>query len=138
MNPMVAGRLPSLVTEYWMTPCAFTGTLPKAKFGGLGIIDKIAPWVLEIDVAGAGIFTISFAQREVQRGRPASAPRLVLSIEADLLVAHLARALHWNNSQIGCFLSWQRHPNDYNPFLYDALNFFHLPLGIGLKDAASD
>ena len=38
----------------------------------------------------------------------------------------LSRKLHFNNCNIGCFLTWERTPNVFNKYLYDALNFLHL------------
>ena len=99
-----------------------------------GSLDRIAPWQLHLEVDGIGLFRIDFARRDVATGAPAEqTERLVLSIGAELLLAHMARTLHWNNSQIGCYLTWRRLPNSYNAFLYSALNYFHLPLGTTLR-----
>jgi L-ascorbate metabolism protein UlaG (beta-lactamase superfamily) len=99
-----------------------------------GSLDRIAPWQLHLEIEGIGLYRLDFARREVAMGAPATdGERLVLSIGAELLLAHMARTIHWNNSTIGCYLTWRRLPNAYNAFLYSALNYFHLPIGTTLE-----
>lgn len=103
-------------------------------------LGDIAPWELHIAVERLGIFAIDFARKDV---KPIDAHdglphRLILTIGAELLLAHLSRTLHWNNSQIGCYLTWRRRPNFYNGFLYTALNFLHLPRPVSLEAAIDE
>lgn len=51
--------------------------------------------------------------------------RLQVDIEPGLLVALLTKLVHWNNAEIGCYLSWRREPDVFSSDVYDALNFFH-------------
>lgn len=51
---------------------------------------------------------------------------LTCSIDPRLLRRILDRDSHWNNSEIGCHIQFVRTPNNYEPDLHTALQFFHL------------
>ena len=51
---------------------------------------------------------------------------LLMKSSEKILRGLMQRKIHFDNAQIGCYLSWERKPNKYNKPLYDALCFFHL------------
>ena len=51
---------------------------------------------------------------------------LLLKSTEQILRCLMQRKIHFDNAQIGCYLSWERHPNKFNKSLYDALCFFHI------------
>ena len=53
-------------------------------------------------------------------------PRLACSLDPRLLRRILDRVSHWNNSEIGCHVEFNRVPNEYQPDLHTALQFLHL------------
>jgi len=53
-------------------------------------------------------------------------PRLACSLDLRLLRRILDRVSHWNNSEIGCHVEFNRVPNEYQPDLHTALQFLHL------------
>lgn len=52
---------------------------------------------------------------------------LTCYIDQAYFEAILKRKSHWNNAQLSFQLQWKRTPNEFDIFLYGALNFFHLP-----------
>ncbi len=55
-----------------------------------------------------------------------SIPRLECKMDDRLLRRILDRKSHWNNSEIGAHISFNRNPNSYEPDLHTGLQFFHL------------
>ena len=51
---------------------------------------------------------------------------LLLKTSEKIVRSLLQKKIHFDNAQIGCYLSWERRPNEFNKALYDSLCFFHL------------
>jgi UDP-MurNAc hydroxylase len=85
-------------------------------------------WILQIQVAEeSGRWSVDLARREVIEGEPAGdRKRLCCFTDASYFAALLHRQSHWNNAIISYNLEWERVPNEYDPLLYKALNFFHV------------
>ena len=99
-------------------------------------LQKITPWKLRLEIDNQMFFEVDFDKRSISQSDQ-NAPKndhvLTLKISSELFISHLSRDLHWNNSQIGCYLTWERSPNEYNHYLYDAINFFHLPMNKSIE-----
>ncbi len=52
--------------------------------------------------------------------------KLECKMDERLLRRILDRKSHWNNAEIGAHISFKRFPNEYDPDLHTALQFFHL------------
>jgi len=59
---------------------------------------------------------------------PAGRKRLTCFTDASYFAALMHRLSHWNNAMISYNLEWERVPNEYDTFLYKAINFFHTPI----------
>ena len=55
-----------------------------------------------------------------------STGKLTCELDSRLLRQILDRKAHWNNAEIGCHINFFRKPNEYDPDLHTALQFFHL------------
>ena len=51
---------------------------------------------------------------------------LVCQMDNRLLRRILDKKSHWNNSEIGAHISFNRIPNNMEPDLHTSLSFFHL------------
>lgn len=104
------------------------------------IVEKIKPWRFIVKIAETDtIFEVDWsvlAAKIVDDVRHDKV--LVVTLTESRLIAILDRKDHWNNAQIGCYLSWARYPNEYNHYLYDAINFFHLPFGESIASVTQD
>lgn len=88
--------------------------------------EKFNEWTLNINVKNTEKdYFLNFDKNTIEK-RSDSKKILKLTIDRELLILHLNCKLHWDNSQIACYLSWERNPNEYNPYLYDALNYLHV------------
>ncbi len=92
------------------------------------IAHKISPWIWEIKVIDRNLFySVNWDDFRVSSCHNQDAKKILTAyLTEEQLVSILMRDDHWNNAQIGCYLTWSRVPNEYNHYLYDAINFFHL------------
>jgi UDP-MurNAc hydroxylase len=86
-------------------------------------------WILEIQLAEKGRPScVDLGKRSILEGAaPAGRKRLCCFTDACYFGALIRRLSHWNNAMISYNLEWERVPNEYDPFLYKAINFFHKP-----------
>jgi UDP-MurNAc hydroxylase len=80
------------------------------------LVEQIQPW------------SVDLGERNVIEG-PVSdhRKRLCCFTDACYFGALIHRLSHWNNAIISYNLEWERIPNEYDPLLYKAINFFHVP-----------
>lgn len=86
-------------------------------------------WILELQIVEDPLpLYIDLQSREVSDKPASPSERKILRcfVDARYLGALIRRLTHWNNAMISYNLEWERIPNEYDPFLYKALNFFHL------------
>ena len=88
-------------------------------------IDKFQDWQLKF-ILDNDTYFINFEEQIVSNHGGNNKKTLTLITSINVLCGILNRELHINNCQIGCFLTWNRQPNEFNKWLYDALNFLHL------------
>jgi hypothetical protein len=78
--------------------------------------EQIEPW------------SVDLANRTVVAGEiPPRRKRLTCFTDASYFGALIRTFSHWNNAIISYNLEWERVPNEYDPLLYKAINFFHIP-----------
>jgi len=51
---------------------------------------------------------------------------LLLKTNENIVRGLMQKKIHFDNAQIGCYLSWERNPNEFEKSLYDSLCFFHM------------
>ena len=51
---------------------------------------------------------------------------LLLKTNENIVRGLMQKKIHFDNAQIGCYLSWERDPNEFEKSLYDSLCFFHM------------
>lgn len=84
-------------------------------------------WVLKVYFADAAEpIVVDLHNRRRVKHCPADRKTLSCFTDTRYLGALFERHAHWNNATISYNLEWQRRPNEYDPFLYDSLNFFHV------------
>ena len=85
-------------------------------------------WIVEVHLAEDRTpLCIDLGRREVlDRAAPRGRKVLRCFLDASYFSALLNRLTHWNNAMISYNLEWERIPNEYDPFLYKSLNFFHM------------
>ena len=88
-------------------------------------IDKFQDWQLKF-ILDNDTYFINFEEQIVANHGDNNKKTLTLITNKNVLCGILNRELHINNCEIGCFLTWNRQPNEFNKWLYNALNFLHL------------
>ena len=83
-------------------------------------------WYLKLILDDEQVYILDFENQVVLTS--AKSDKNILTLQTSLNIMHciLNKRLHINNCQIGCYLTWQRVPNKFNKWLYDALNFLHI------------
>ena len=106
----------------------------KAMFGRIKkynlTTDGIEDWFLNIKTE-KNLFIIDLEKQTVSlfektNFKTSTKNILLMKSSEKILRGLMQRKIHFDNAQIGCYLSWERKPNKYNKGLYDALCFFHL------------
>ena len=88
-------------------------------------INGVLDWVFIVEIENAH-YTIDFEKREISTIKNNSNKyKLILITSENIFRCLLQRKLHWNNAEIGQYLTWQRYPDVFCKNLYDCLNFFH-------------
>jgi len=93
---------------------------------------KIASRNMEERINNIGIklttsIAIDINKKEVLIFKPENpSQKLVCYIDLRLLRRILDRLSHWNNAEIGCHIDFFRTPNNYEPDVHNALQFFHI------------
>jgi len=86
-------------------------------------------WCLKIKTEN-NTYSLDFNDRIVhiddKRKKKIDKKILLLKANENIIRALMQRKLHFDNTQIGCYLSWERYPNIYEKSIYDSLCFFHL------------
>ena len=103
-------------------------TAADHMFKYMGTFGFKSEWVLEVHFEKTeNPICVDLSNHEVS-DRHAAAGRKVLRCftDARYLSALLHRLTHWNNARISDNLEWERQPEEYEPYLYSALNFFHV------------
>jgi UDP-MurNAc hydroxylase len=95
------------------------------KLGGI-----YSQWVLAIQFSLAELpfLIVDLDKRIFLEKLPTDRKVLTCILPSNYFEAILDRKSHWNNAQLSFQLLWKRVPNEYNHYLYGALNFFHLPI----------
>lgn len=89
-------------------------------------LNEISDWIFCINITDfKKAYYISFDSKKVSSDEQIDTKSLTLFIEKDRLLNLLYRNEHWNNAQIGSYLTWERKPDEFNLNLYSAINFFH-------------
>ena len=89
---------------------------------------KLHDWFLKIKTEN-NTYNLDFNNRIVHiddRKKKVDKKILILKTNENIIRALIQRKLHFDNAQIGCYLSWERYPNIYEKSIYDCLIFFHL------------
>ena len=91
-------------------------------------LESIGDWKLVLNLTDLDkIYTIDLKNKIVE-DKQCETYYLQCNLTSEMLKKHLNFELHWNNSEIGMYLSWIRNPNEFNPVFYYVLNFFHAPI----------
>jgi len=96
----------------------------KYKLNTKGMFD----WNLHIKTENE-LFKVDLLEKKVSllEGSKSDNKKILLLKTSEKIVRSLLqKKIHFDNAQIGCYLSWERRPNEFNKALYDSLCFFHL------------
>lgn len=87
-------------------------------------------WLLTIELSDLDErrIIIDFRDKCVKETKDIDRKMLTCIVDSGYFEALLDRRSHWNNAHSSFQLRWKREPNEYDIFLYGALNFFHLPI----------
>ena len=78
------------------------------------------------------LFSLDFKNQKVYTGKDVNEKTknkkiLLLKSKENIIRGLVQKKIHFDNAQIGCYLSWERYPaKEYCKPLYDALCFLHL------------
>jgi UDP-MurNAc hydroxylase len=89
---------------------------------------KLHDWFLKIKTEN-NTYNLDFNNRIVHiddKKKKVDKKILILKTNENIIRALIQKKLHFDNAQIGCYLSWERYPNIYEKSMYDCLIFFHL------------
>jgi UDP-MurNAc hydroxylase len=126
-KPNHAGRFPAVddLNELWRN----ARQAAEHMFNYMDRYRWMSDWILQIQLTEESRpWSLDLAGRVVIEGEvPGNRKRLCCFTDASYFAALLHRRSHWNNAIISYNLEWERVPNAYDPLLYKALNFFHMP-----------
>ena len=97
-------------------------------------INRLKRFKFPISVMNLGLdlgkdkFVINLKKNSIKKVHFKKNNILILKTSKRIISSILLKKIHMNNATIGCFLNWERYPNNYLKFrkLYDNLNFFHV------------
>jgi UDP-MurNAc hydroxylase len=128
-TPNYAGRFPAIkdLPALWADAAEAAGHM----FQYMEKFRWKSDWVLEIRLGDSGSSRcVDLRDRKIFEGPvPDGRKRLTCFTDPYYFAALVRRLSHWNNAMISYNLEWERVPNEYDAFLYKALNFFHKPGG---------
>jgi hypothetical protein len=126
-TPNYAGRYPAVndLSALWSD----TREAAEHMFHYMDKFGWTSDWVLEIRLTHVGLLcSVDLNKRTIVEGpTPPDRKRLTCFTDASYFAALVRRLSHWNNAMISYNLEWERLPNEYDAFLYKALNVFHKP-----------
>ncbi len=96
--------------------------ITKYKLNLSGLDD----WLFEISINEKETYFLDFESKKIVKNINNQKKILTLNTNKEIIHALLNRKMHWNNAQIGSFLSWKRVPDVFCDSLYKSLNFLHL------------
>ena len=89
-------------------------------------LSGLEDWVFEININQKETYYLDFELKKLVTKINNKKNILTLNTNKKIMLALLNRKMHWNNAQIGSFLSWKRNPDIFCDSLYKSLNFLHL------------
>lgn len=107
-------------------------TADRAAAHMFRFMDKLqlkSDWVFQVTYdSNADPIRVDLRDRKLVTAADSGRKTLTCFTDRRYLAALLKKEghAHWNNAMISYNLEWERRPNEYDPFLYDSINFFHI------------